>query len=115
MDLGAQENISLYKKYFRLEPLEKQTRRSSPGASCPRGFAFQGSCAAAGAGARDRGGSWGIPGRVGHLQQVWQNWAWREGQNKGKLMSVNSGTADCPGGGGCLIPHPVQGGTSINF
>lgn len=82
MDLRAQENISLCKNFltkFKFEPLEKQMWRNSPGDSCPCGFAFQGSCAAAGADTRDRMGSWVIPGSVEHPHQVWQSWAWREG------------------------------------
>lgn len=118
MDLGAQENISLCKNFltvFLFEPLEKQTRQSSSGASRPRGFAFQGSRAAAGADARDRVGSWVIPGSVGHLHQAWQIRAWEGGTSFYSMGGKTLAQLIAQGGGGCLIPASVQGVISISF
>lgn len=113
MDLGAQGNISLCKNFltvFLFEPLEKQTRQSSS-----RGFAFQGSRAAAGVDARDRVGSWVIPGSVGRLHQAWQIRAWGEGKSFYSMGGKTLAQLIAQGGGGCLIPASVQGVISISF
>lgn len=96
--------MRIFLTVFKFEPLGKQTRWNSPGASCPHGFAFQGSFAAAGADAKDRVGSWVIPGSVGYLHRAWQSRTWREGKSFHSMGGKTLAQLIAQGGGGWLIP-----------
>lgn len=115
MDFGSSRKYFFVWEFFdifKFEPLEKQTRQISPGASCPHGFAFQGSCCWSRC--QGQGGFLGDSRKCGTSLPSVAEWGMERRNKFLQYEWENTGTADCPGR--WWLPHPcsIQGVISIS-